>query len=59
MRIGFVKAYYLGSDSDSSVLLDIQLLDGTIAPELGNIPVTVSFNFITDSGEILAQRNAL
>ena len=50
MRIGFVKAYYLGSDSESSVLLDIQLLDGTIAPELGNIPVTVSFDIATDSG---------
>ena len=50
MRIGFVEAYYSESGDEPFVLLDIQLLDGTIAPELGNIAVAVSINFITDSG---------
>ena len=41
MRIGFVETYLTVSEAES-ITLEIQLLEGTIAPELGNIVVTVS-----------------
>ena len=42
MRIGFVETYLTVSEAESGITLSIQLLEGTIAPELGNVIVTVS-----------------
>ena len=50
MRIGYVETYLTVSETESDVLLEVQLLEGTIAPELGNIVVTVSTSDQTASG---------
>lgn len=42
VRIGYAQTSLSVSESESDILLEIQLLEGTIAPELGNIVVTVS-----------------
>ena len=52
MRIGYAETSLSVSETESDIVLEIQLLEGTIAPELGNIVVTVSTNDQTASGEL-------
>ena len=53
VRIGFVETYLSVYETESDILLEIQLLEGIIAPELGNIVVTVSTGVQTASGSTL------
>ena len=52
MRIGYAETSLSVSETESDIVLEIQLLEGTIAPELGNIVVTVSTSDQTTSGEL-------
>ena len=52
MRIGYVETYLSVCEIESDIVLEIQLLEGTIAPELGNIVVTVSTSDLTTLGEL-------
>ena len=52
MRIGYAETSLSVSETESAIVLEIQLLEGTIAPELGNIVVTVSTSDQTASGEL-------
>ena len=51
VRIGYVQTSLSVSESESNILLEMQLLEGTIALELGNIVVTVSTSDQTALGE--------
>ena len=42
MRIGYVETSLSVCETESDIVLEIQLLEGTIAPKCGNIVVTVS-----------------
>ena len=42
MRIGYVETSLSVCETESDIVLVIQLLEGTIAPKCGNIVVTVS-----------------
>ena len=53
MRIAFVETYLSVFENKSDITLELQLLEGTIAPELGNIVVTVSTSDQTAIGETL------
>ena len=51
VRIGFVETAYEVSETDGGVSVDLRLLEGFLAPELGDIIVGVDTNDITASGE--------
>ena len=51
VRIGFVETAYAVSETDGGVSVDLRLLEGFLAPELGDIIVGVDTNDITASGE--------
>ena len=42
MRIGYVETSFSVCETESDIVLEIQLLEGTIAPKCGNVVVTVS-----------------
>ena len=42
VHIGYIDTNLSVYENASDILLEVQLLEGTIAPELGNIVVTVS-----------------
>ena len=50
MRIGYVETSFSVCETESDIVLEIQLLEGTIAPKCGNIVVTVSTSDQTASG---------
>ena len=50
VRIGYVDTNLSVYENASDIILEVQLLEGTIAPELGNIIVTVSTDDRTASG---------
>ena len=52
MRIGYAETSLSVSETESDIVLEIQLLEGTITPELGNIVMTVSTSDQTASGEL-------
>ena len=42
VRIGYVETSFSVCETEPDIVLEIQLLEGTIAPKCGNIVVTVS-----------------
>ena len=52
MRIGFVQTALTVSEADSGVGLEVRVLEGVLSPQLGNVPVTVSTNDVSASGEL-------
>ena len=52
VRIGYVGTSLSVCETESDIVLEIQLLEGTIAPELGNIVVTVSTSDQTALGDL-------
>ena len=52
VRIGFTQTAHTVSEVESGVPLTLRVLEGAIAPELGDILVTVSTNDNTASGEL-------
>ena len=50
MRIGFAETNLLVSTTEIGILLEIQMLEGSIEPELGDIVVTASVSYLTDLG---------
>ncbi|CAI8032797.1 hypothetical protein GBAR_LOCUS18524, partial [Geodia barretti] len=47
VRIGFTQTENTVSEADTGVALTLRVLEGTISPQLGNIPVTVSTADVT------------
>ena len=50
VRIGYVETDLSVSESESDISLEVKLLEGTIAHEVGSIVVTVSTGDLTASG---------
>ena len=54
VRIGFSEIYLSVFENKSDITLELQLLEGTIAPELGNIVMSVSTSDQTAIGGTLS-----
>ena len=51
VRIGFTQTTQTVSEADSGVPITLRVLEGVIAPELGNLQVTVSTADVTATGQ--------
>ena len=56
VRIGYVQTSFSVSESESDILLEIQLLEGFITPELGDVVVTVTTSDLTATGKPIGLR---
>ena len=52
VRIGFTQTTNTVSEADTGVALTLRVLEGTIAPQQGDIRVTVSTADVTATGQL-------